>query len=236
MDVDAFSEAEKIRLFDDLASRYYQQNFGTMLKADIDVLLFSAYLNHRLDASLPCDEYTISVDLGIKETRVRSLMESKQLKYPREIKWREDFVALVPNARYQSAQQLVQMPIPNVNLMREIRHYMESKGWFNEYSLNPKLFQCRLDFFLELCCSLDGEVSMTEADKQALQELQANAAEPEQNIIEMFRNGDITGGIKTLVLNSSEDIADDLLEKIPVIGSLAKTAIRDFVKHVKKKK
>ena len=39
-----FTKEEKVELFDKISERYYNHNFGTMLKADIDTLIFSTYI------------------------------------------------------------------------------------------------------------------------------------------------------------------------------------------------
>lgn len=78
----SFTLEEKVELFNRIAERYYNHNFGTMLKADMDTLIFSAYIEHCLKNGLPYDDYSLSIALGITESRVRSLKERKQLQYP----------------------------------------------------------------------------------------------------------------------------------------------------------
>ena len=40
-----FTDEEKAYLFDAISKNYFERNFGTMLKADIDTLIFSVYGN-----------------------------------------------------------------------------------------------------------------------------------------------------------------------------------------------
>lgn len=148
-----FTDKEKIDLFDKFSERYFNRNFGTLLKAYIDTLIFSAYIEHCLDNGLPYDDYTLSNQLGITETKVRSLKERKQLQYPYDkYDWKEAFVALIPNAKYNDLKRLVQINIGDVNLLKDVRNFVYSNGWYDEFQLNPKLFQCSLEF-LSVCAA-----------------------------------------------------------------------------------
>lgn len=40
-----FKDNEKIALFDQIADNYFNRNFGTMLKADVDTLIFQRILS-----------------------------------------------------------------------------------------------------------------------------------------------------------------------------------------------
>ncbi|MCD7959658.1 MAG: hypothetical protein LUF89_09380 [Ruminococcus sp.] len=192
-----FSSAEKEKAFDAIADLYYNRNFGTMTKADFETLLFSIYLEHLLDNHLPCDDYTMSIALGVSETRIRTLKERKQLKYPRAYCWQKAFAKLVLYAKYDEVTKLVKMPIEDVNLMKEVRHFIQQNGWYDEFSRNPRLFQCKLDYFLLLCSKLDGEIVFTDSDKQKLRELEAN--EDERSAIEKILDHDFEDGFKELV-------------------------------------
>lgn len=83
----SFSDKEKLAAFDKIAGLYFDRNFGSVSKADFETLMFSIYIEHLLDNDLPYDDYTMSNSLGISESRIRTLKERKQLKYPREYIW-----------------------------------------------------------------------------------------------------------------------------------------------------
>ena len=74
-----FTSEEKNALFDKIAAMYFNKNFGSTQKADFETLLFSEYIEHCLRFKLPFDDYTISKELGITQSRVRSLKERKEL-------------------------------------------------------------------------------------------------------------------------------------------------------------
>ncbi|MCD7958253.1 MAG: hypothetical protein LUF89_01685 [Ruminococcus sp.] len=177
-----FSSAEKEKAFRAITALYYERNFGETTKSDFETLLFSIYLEHLIQNNLPYDDYTMSVTLGISESRVRTLKERKQLKYPINYCWQEAFASLVKNARYDKVSKMVKISIEDVNLMKEVRHFVRQNGWYDEFQLNPRLFQCRLDCFLLLCSKLDEEIVFTEANKQKLRELEVS--DDERNAIE----------------------------------------------------
>lgn len=77
-----FTDEEKIKNFDKLAEHYYNTNFGTVPKSDIDLLMFSFYLDHLIiecsDKDFVLDynkasDYVISKTLGITQQKVKNL-------------------------------------------------------------------------------------------------------------------------------------------------------------------
>ncbi len=228
-----FSSEEKQDAFDEIAALYYERNFGETTKSDLETLLFSIYIEHLLKNHLACDDYTMSIQLGISESRIRTLKERKQLKYPRRnYCWKEDFVAPVPNARYHEVTKLVKMPIEDINLMKEVRHFVSQNGWYDEFQLNPRLFSCKLDCFLLICSRLDGEIVFTEKDKQKLHELKAS--ENERSAIEKILNHDWEGGLKELIALSTEELLCEVLERLP-LGNFGSNFVKGVFSMMRKK-
>ncbi|MBQ5316362.1 MAG: hypothetical protein J6I96_02300 [Oscillospiraceae bacterium] len=227
-----FTQDEKVALFDKIAARYFNRNFGTMLKADIDTLIFSAYIEHCLDNSLPFDDYTIACHLGITETKVRGLKERKQLQYPYEnYDWKKMFVALIPNARYNDVKKLIQMNIGDVNLLNDVRNYVYSNGWFDEFQLNPRLFQCRLDYFIALCKSLGEDIPFDEKTENALKKL--SVSDREMSAIEKILSGSFEDGMSELVKNASKEVIKEILKLLP-FGGIAGTALDAIIRLLDK--
>lgn len=147
-----FKPEEKIAVFDEIANNYFHKNFGSMTKVDLETLLFSKYIDHCIGEKIPFDDYTLSKELGITQSRVRSLKERKELKYPYvDTKWKDVFAESVKSAKYDKQDHLVKIIIQDVNVMNEIRHFIEEKGWYDEISLNRKLLRIPLDCFAEIC-------------------------------------------------------------------------------------
>ena len=221
------SEKEKIAAFDRIAEHYFNRNFGTMAKADFEVLLFSIYIEHCLDAQIPFDDYTLSKQLGITQSRVRSLKLKKELTIPRKgFDWKQNFVEQIWTARYDEVKHLVKMNISDVNVLTELRHFMEDNGWFDEYQLNPKLFQCRLDIFICLCEKLGNDNSDFYRDIQDKKSELENilSDDKEKSALEKIFSGSLEEGIRELAVSLPKVGVILLLEKLP-FGGLAKVAI-----------
>lgn len=222
-----FSDKEKEDAFDVIAGLYFNRNFGSVSKADFETLLFSIYIEHLIDNNLPYDDYSMSNSLGISESRIRTLKERKQLKYPREYIWQEAFAAIVKNARYDKTSKTVKLSIEDVNLLKEVRHFVRVNGWYDEFQLNPRLFQCKLDCFLMLCAALDGEMLLSDADKKKLSGLKMS--DDDRNAVEKLLNGDLKNGFKELVFDCAEDILCDVLESLP-FGKIGSSALKNIMK------
>lgn len=220
-----FTEDEKATAFNQISERYYKRNFGTMSKTDFETLLFHIYIEHLLDKNEPFDDYTMSKSLGITQSKVRNLKLRKELQYPREgFEWKESFADSIRNAAYDDTTRLVKMIVSDVNVLTELRYYMETNGWYDEYHLNPKLFQCRLDFFLKLCSSLDKDgFHLNMQAEKTLKELKNKAgSEREKSAIGCLLSGFAEDGMRELSQVASKAIIIEVLKCIPFGGVAAK--------------
>ena len=225
-----FSDPEIRSAFAMIAAAYYNRNFGTMAKADFETLLFSIYIEHCLDNDLPYDDHTLSRALGISQSRVRTLKERKELRYPREaFNWQEAFVRYMAGARYDEGSRLVKMQVPDVNVLTELRSYLEAHGWYDEYQLNPKLFQCRADLFVKLCRSLDGgETELDGAARERLEQLERETRNrEEQSALKEILSGSLEDGLKKLAISGSRELLKAVLKLLP-LGGLAGKAVAAF--------
>ena len=153
------NDQAKATAFDRLADRYYKGNFGTIAKSDLDVLMFSLYIdrlieqNRRPDGTLDytaCSDYNISKDLGITQQKVRNLKIKKQLLEPEEFEWQRALASLLENAHYDESTHKVTLNIPDPNLYLEIQNFIEEKGAYIEKTLNNKMLQLRAEYFIQL--------------------------------------------------------------------------------------
>lgn len=168
-----FLDEEKIALFDKIASAYFDRNFGSMSKSDLEILLFSEYIEHCLKNNEDFDDYTLSKQLGITQQRVRSLKEKKELKYPHEnFTWADVFAKSLDNAKYDKSDRHIKMIIEDINVMNEIRHYIEKRGWYDECSLNKKMLNIPLECFIDICLKDTPEnMVISESAKQKIQKI-----------------------------------------------------------------
>ena len=215
-----FSNEEKQACFDKISELYFCKNFGSTSKADLEVLLFSEYIGHCISAGEPYDDYTLSKQLGITQSRVRTLKERKELKYPcKGFDWRTSFSDSVKNAKYDEADHYVKILIQDVNVLNEARHFIEEKGWYDECSLNKKLLRFPLDCFVEIC--LD---DMTLADTFSVEAKEnINAIAESNSDIHAFLSDFSKEGFKTFLMNASKQAILSVISLLP-FGGLAKTA------------
>lgn len=134
------------------------RNFGTLSKSEFDLLVFHYYLLDKQSqvGSRYVTDYEIGSDLGLTIQRVRSLREREALKQKPNDDWKDDFLKGLPNARCD-ANRDVKIPVPDVNVMKEVRNYFEAQGLYDEYHQNPKLFMCKLDALIAVCINLKSE-------------------------------------------------------------------------------
>lgn len=76
------TDKKKADAFDKIAEKYYFANFGTTSKSDIDVIMFSLYIDQILEADISnfsaYSNYALSKMLGIKQTKVSNLKVKKK--------------------------------------------------------------------------------------------------------------------------------------------------------------
>ena len=143
-----------------------------------------------------------------------------------QYEWKSAFVKLIPNAKYNENKKMVQLSIGDVNLLKDVRHFIYENGWYDEFQLNPKLLQCRLDFFIDLCSRLEETISISEESKSALKKLEAN--EVTQSAIKKIVSGSFEDGVKELVANASKGIIVEVLKLLP-FGGLASKAVQGLI-------
>ncbi len=217
-----FSPKEKAALFDKIASEYFNRNFGSMSKADLETLLFSEYIEHRLRNGLPFDDYTISKDLGITQTRVRSLKERKELKYHyQDFDWKAAFAAEVKNAKYDETDHYVKILIQDVNVMNEVRHFIEEYGWYDECSLNRKLLRIPLACFVDICVDDDSITKLFTDDVKK----QVRKIARSDNDVAKFLEDFSKDGLKDLLKSAGKEAILAVLSCLP-FGNVAATIIK----------
>lgn len=225
----SFTEKEKISAFDKISELYFKQNFGSTSKADLETLLFSEYIESRISQKLPFDDYVLSKELGLTQNRIRTLKERKELKYPHVgFDWRAEFAESVENAKYDKSNHRVKMIIQDVNVMNEIRHYIEKKGWYDECSLNKKLLCIPLDCFIEICSTEESlQNTFSEEAKLKISEI----GKEDRQIAEFVSNF-TKEGLKQFLMYASKEI---ILAVLPMLrfGGIAKTAFGFLEKSIK---
>ena len=216
-------EIELHKVWEEIEENYFTQNFGTMSKTDLETLIFHHYLLHLKNAGSNCDDYVISKQLGITQSKVRSLKVRNQLRYPEEDTdyWKNDFVSYIKNASYIDGK--IKMIVPDVNVLAELRYFVEQQGWFDDYQLNPKLFQCEIGFFVELCNRIfEANIKIDDKTKKKLEELKKQLdQESGKFAIEKIIKGSLKEGLAELAKTASKQMIMDVLKILPFGGTMA---------------
>ena len=225
-----FTIEEKNALIRDLSNLYFNRNFGSTSKADLDTLKFSAYIEHRLNAGEAFDDYTLSKELGITQNRIRSLKERKQLKYPRDgFAWEEAFAQAVANAKYDKHDHYIKMIIQDINVMNEVRHFIEQRGWYDECSLNRKLLRIPLDCFVEICSEHSDFVDVFSCEaKENIKKLKR-----EESVVKDFLQNFTEDGLKAFLMSATQEAICKVLPMLKFTG-FAKTAFDFLITAVEK--
>lgn len=241
----SFNDEEKRQLFDEISNMYFKKNFGSVTKSDLETFLFSFYIEHLLDKGYDFDDYTIGRDLGITISRVRSLKERKELKYPRRgYDWKKDFLKCAENAKYDPVKRLIKFTISDVNVIKDARNFFTKNGKYDEYQLNPKLFQCTIDTFLEMCELIGKEenpefkIKLRE-DFQKSKELEEflqsdKTSEEDKSLLEKFFTNSLGDCMKDIFVNCSKEAIAFILEAIIPGSGMVKVVLERLSEVIKK--
>lgn len=225
----SFSPEEKIAIFDKIEQHYFIRNFGSMTKTDFETLLFSEYIEHRIKNNLPFDDYSLSKELGITQSRIRAFKERKELKYPYEhFTWQIAFAESVKNAKVDPNDHYVKMIIQDVNVMNEVRNFIEVNGWYDECSLNKKLLRIPLDCFVEICYKNE---EFNEVFSNDTKKLIKKISKAEDTSVQSFLKDFSKDGLKSFLMSASKEVVCEVLKLLP-FGGVAKTAFDFLLKSI----
>ena len=160
------SDEKKAEAFDKLARNYYLGNFGSMQKSDIDVLMFSLFIDCILEQSEDdintYSDYTLAKQLGITQSRVSNLKQKKQLQYPYTgFDWKVSFKRCCGNAKADGDK--IKINLRDINLYYEIQNQIDKHGGYVDATLSRNLLVITPDEFFELV-----EQILTEEEKSTL--------------------------------------------------------------------
>ncbi len=138
MDIDKLFGDEPT--FMKIAEHYYNKNFGTMTKSELELLMFTILYEKRRKMDKPVDAVTLAFSLGISVQRVDGLLEKMMLKKSddelSELKWKEKLSELIQKkaVTYDASEKSFSIIINDVfvfykaveTLRKEELHYEET--------------------------------------------------------------------------------------------------------------
>ena len=235
-----FSEEEKAKAFDQIAKAYYFKNFGTMQKSDLDVLMFSIYIEQILSKTESeydsYSDYTLSKELGITQARVNILKQKKELKYPKKgFDWRESFKKFVDKATYDNNKIQIYVPDPNVYL--EIKNVIEKSGGIVDVKRNKNVLQISPVDFIQLVVDMSDESDKKKIRKECIEHFREDAKD-ERKIREDINRMGVGEALSSYAKNNGIEVALNILLGFatggaPRVISEIINKFGDLVKHSK---
>ncbi len=218
----ALSIEQKARFFDELANRFYKHNFGTLTKAEFELMMFHFYSEQHKGEPDKLDAYTMSKDLGITQERIRNLKIKEYLVYPPLINWVDFFrKELEDKIRYNESDNSIEFPVLDPRLFIEIEHAVELAKGSVRYRTNKKILALSLIDFTKLLVELDSKLKDNE--KKDAFELIESAAKAEGVLtpLQLKENlgkarlplfSDVAGAVS--FFNTTLTIAQEILPKV----------------------
>lgn len=154
-----FRDFDKASAFDRIAELFYDRNFSSSSKSEIELLMFSFYMeaiihaNQRADGVIDyakCSDYEIAKQLGLTQDRVRTLKLKKQARYPVAFDWQKSLESIKDSIRLDTAAKRIIIPVTDPNLNVEIRNYISSHGGFVDFESGKDYIRIRVEYFLML--------------------------------------------------------------------------------------
>lgn len=152
-----FDGYDKAAAFDEIAKLFFNRNFGTATKAEIELLMFHFYMDALIKKHKANDgvlDYTASSDynmgkqLGLPQSTVRTLKVKKQARYPEGFDWMNSLASIQENIR-QDGKKII-IPIRDINLLIEVKNYILEHGGYIEFESTSEFLKIRIEFFLML--------------------------------------------------------------------------------------
>ncbi len=164
---------KKAKAFDKIAAMFYAQNFGSASKAEIELLMFSIFMDAMIEKYQggygtldynACSDYKIGAMLGIPQERVRTLKVKKQARYPQEFDWKNSLISIKNEIIYDDSKKKIIIPVRDPNLYNEIRNFIEDEGGYIEIQRGTNILQMRPEYFFILLYKASG----TNEDKETI--------------------------------------------------------------------
>lgn len=218
---------KKAKAFDDIAMLFYDRNFGSSSKSEIELMMFSILMdaminkyandNGVLDYNM-CSDYNMGKALGIQPSKVTTLKKNKQARYPVNFNWQQSLKMIENNIRYSKEKNKIIIPVRDQNLYIEIKNFIEENGGFIEMQYGSNVIQIRPEYFFLL---LYNGIS-DEPEKAKIRKAFANELKNKNKIndISLIKTDDDVNKIALDFGESTLDVLESLAEGItnPLVG------------------
>lgn len=154
------TDEQKVVGFDRIAKLFYEKNFGSASKAEIELLMFDIFMEAMItkykDPTTDvldykeCSDYRIGKILGLPQERVRTLKIKKQARYPVSFEWQKSLLVIKDYIYYNKQTQRIIIPTRDPNLYNEIRNFIEDCGGYIEIQRGSNVIQIRPVYYFML--------------------------------------------------------------------------------------
>lgn len=175
--------------FLEIASHYYNKNFGTMSKLELDLLMFKIFydaVKRKNDDSLLTD-VALAIELGITKQKVKSLKERMFLKYSsdNDFDWRREMRDCISNSsvEYDERTGKFTILVLDPRFRYAVEDFLETNRLITDYAHNSKLLILSRRAFVFLIYE-----SSDDSEKQKLKKCFFDASNEEQSQIERQLN------------------------------------------------
>ena len=159
--LDSINNNEKAKYFDQIAKEYFNGNFGSFSKSQMDLLMFHILCEiYRLQGK-DITDYELSNQLGIVESRVRTYRTKEYLQFREDdFNWEEEFLKAA--CKPYRVGDMIKISIEDPIVQRELKHYLEVNGGLYDNNLNCKLLSITPLTYVELIIQIQSKFSGTD--------------------------------------------------------------------------
>lgn len=150
-------ESQKDELIHGIEKMFFDGNFGSASKTDIEIFMFHQYMEVLRAEDKEKTNYQIAKNLGITLQKVVSLKEREASKYPyNSNQWKK---LLLDNMKYVKADgDDFTLLVTDRRLFREVESFLEEKNIGIKYARNSNMFIANFDLLMQVFDNLfDGE-------------------------------------------------------------------------------
>ena len=233
---------KKAEYFDKIAELFFEGNFGTTTKSEIDLLMFNFFMESMIEMNMDnngvldyriCSDYQIGKELGITKERVRNLKIKKQARYPHEFDWRKSLESIESNIVFDEKDHRIIIPIQDPNLYLEIQNFIEENGGYIEIQRNRSVLQMRPEHFLLLLYEgIEDEKEKKKIQKKVILQLKKRNEEAGIDVNTPVEMKDIA----YTKINHFFDFVEDVLQGVNNPFLLILKAMRTINKVINKEK
>ena len=167
----------KEKFFEEMSVAFYNQNFGTKTKSEIELIMFKYYFEAAkkyatedgvLNENLISD-YKIGCDLGISPVKVRNLRLKVELQSQDKYDWQEELIKVLSksqNLDKSKDNEYIQITIRSKKLFYAVEDWIEDNGKTLDITLNAKQLKIPKKSFYNLL----KEIQMVNKDESEVLE------------------------------------------------------------------